>query len=141
MVVSQLFVDGVVEFWVVAIFENDDDDVGYEVIGVFVYIGCVIFYFCKLCYVLMFKMDIMFVFWMFIVGFMKEMDQFVIMQVYVFGMCESLGLYGNEFVMFNMFFLIGYVFGFVLGQFVQIRIRLLFFFFICEVCWGFFVLL
>ena len=56
-------------------------------------------------------------------------------------MRESLGLYGNELVMFNTFFSVGYALGLVPGQLVQTRIRPSLFLPCCEVIWGFLVLL
>jgi hypothetical protein len=53
---------------------------------------------------------------------MKEMDQSATTQAYVSGMREALGLYGNELVMFNTFFSIGYAIGLVPGQLAQTRV-------------------
>lgn len=124
-----------------ALIEHEHDDAGYEVTGLFAYIARVIPWFRKPRHVLTFKMDIMLVLWMFIAGLMKEMDQSATTQAYVSGMRESLNLRGNELVMFNTFFSIGYALGLVPGQLVQTRIRPSIFLPICEICWGFFVLL
>ncbi|ATY61163.1 Major facilitator superfamily transporter [Cordyceps militaris] len=119
---------------------DSDDDANYEVTGAFAHVARFIPYFRKPRRVLLFKMDVMLVLWMFIAGLMKEMDQSATTQAYVSGMRESLGLYGNELVMFNTFFSIGYALGLVPGQLIQTRIRPSIFLPICEVCWGFFVL-
>ncbi|KAI9147325.1 Major facilitator superfamily transporter [Paramyrothecium foliicola] len=118
--------------------ENDDD--GFEVSGTFAYIARFVPWFRKPRHVLLFKVDVMLVLWMFIAGLMKEMDQSATTQAYVSGMRESLKLHGNELVMFNTFFSIGYALGLVPGQLIQTRIRPSLFLPICEVCWGIFVL-
>ena len=129
------------EPWVVVTPDNEEDDAGFEVTGVFKHVARVVPWFRKPRHVLTFKMDIMLVLWMFIAGLMKEMDQSATTQAYVSGMRESLGLYGNELVMFNTFFSVGYALGLVPGQLVQTRIRPSLFLPCCEVIWGFLVLL
>ncbi|PMB71065.1 Pantothenate transporter liz1 [Beauveria bassiana] len=119
---------------------DDDDDANFEITGAFAHIARFIPWFRKPRRVLLFKMDVMLVLWMFVAGLMKEMDQSATTQAYVSGMRESLGLYGNELVMFNTFFSIGYALGLVPGQLIQTRLRPSIFLPICEVCWGFFVL-
>ncbi|KAK1633294.1 major facilitator superfamily transporter [Colletotrichum phormii] len=90
--------------------------------------------------VLVFKLDVMLLAWMFLAGIMKEMDQSATTQVYVSGMRESLSLYGNELVEFNTFFSIGYALGLVPGQLIQTRFRPSMFLPFCEMSWGLLVL-
>lgn len=90
--------------------------------GAFKYIAKVIPYFRNRRNVLIFKLDCLLLLWMFVAGLMKEMDQSATTQAYVSGMRESLGLYGNELVMFTTFFSIGYALGLVPGQLIQTRV-------------------
>lgn len=90
--------------------------------GVFKYIAKFIPYFRNRRNVLIFKLDCLLLLWMFVAGLMKEMDQSATTQAYVSGMRESLGLYGNELVMFTTFFSIGYALGLVPGQLIQTRV-------------------
>ncbi|KAJ0341116.1 hypothetical protein KNSL1_011249 [Colletotrichum chrysophilum] len=69
--------------------------------GIFKHISKVIPYFRNARNVLVFKLDVMLLAWMFLAGIMKEMDQSATTQAYVSGMRESLSLYGNELVEFN----------------------------------------
>ncbi|KAK2027501.1 major facilitator superfamily transporter [Colletotrichum zoysiae] len=104
--------------------------------GVFKHISKVIPYFRDPRNVLVFKLDVMLLAWMFLAGIMKEMDQSATTQAYVSGMRESLSLYGNELVEFNTFFSIGYALGLVPGQLIQTRFRPSVFLPICEMSWG-----
>jgi hypothetical protein len=121
--------------------ETPIDDSLYEISGVFKHVGKVIPYFRNPRHVLLFKLDIMLLAWMFLAGIMKEMDQSATTQAYVSGMRESLNLFGNELVEFNTFFSIGYAIGLVPGQLIQTKVRPSLFLPICEVTWGLFVLL
>ncbi|KAH7367932.1 major facilitator superfamily domain-containing protein [Plectosphaerella cucumerina] len=120
--------------------ETPIDDSLYEISGVFKHVGKVIPYFRNPRHVLLFKLDIMLLAWMFLAGIMKEMDQSATTQAYVSGMRESLNLFGNELVEFNTFFSIGYAIGLVPGQLIQTKVRPSLFLPICEVTWGLFVL-
>ncbi|KAJ0116355.1 hypothetical protein J7T55_007334 [Diaporthe amygdali] len=108
--------------------------------GVFKYTSKVIPYFRNRRNVLIFKLDCLLLLWMFVAGLMKEMDQSATTQAYVSGMRESLGLYGNELVMFTTFFSIGYALGLVPGQLIQTRFRPSIFLPLCEITWGLLVL-
>jgi len=90
--------------------------------GIFKYISKAIPYFRNPRHVLILKLDCLLLTWTFIAGIMKEMDQSATTQAYVSGMREALGLYGNELVMFNTFFSIGYAIGLVPGQLAQTRV-------------------
>lgn len=90
--------------------------------GIFKHISKAIPYFRNPRHVLILKLDCLLLTWTFIAGIMKEMDQSATTQAYVSGMRESLGLYGNELVMFNTFFSIGYAIGLVPGQLAQTRV-------------------
>ena len=90
--------------------------------GIFKRISRIIPYFRNPRHVLILKLDCLLLTWTFIAGIMKEMDQSATTQAYVSGMRESLGLYGNELVMFNTFFSIGYAIGLVPGQLAQTRV-------------------
>lgn len=90
--------------------------------GIFKHISKVIPYFRNARNVLVFKLDVMLLAWMFLAGIMKEMDQSATTQAYVSGMRESLSLYGNELVEFNTYFSIGYALGLVPGQLIQTRV-------------------
>ncbi|GKT44638.1 vitamin H transporter 1 [Colletotrichum spaethianum] len=81
--------------------------------GIFKHVAKIIPYFRDPRNVLVFKLDVMLLAWMFLAGIMKEMDQSATTQAYVSGMRESLNLYGNELVEFNTFFSIGYALGLV----------------------------
>ncbi|EGY16894.1 pantothenate transporter FEN2 [Verticillium dahliae VdLs.17] len=118
----------------------DDATAEPEVTGVFKHIAKVIPYFRNPRHVLVFKLDVFLLAWMFLAGIMKEMDQSATTQAYVSGMRESLSLYGNELVLFNTFFSIGYAIGLVPGQLIQTRLRPSLFLPFCEMAWGFFVL-
>ena len=85
-------------------------------------VGRVIPYFRNPKNVLIFKLDIMLIAWLFLAGLMKEMDQSATTQAYVSGMREDLNLRGNELVQFNTFFSIGYALGLVPGQLIQTRV-------------------
>jgi hypothetical protein len=90
--------------------------------GIFKHISSFIPYFKNPRHVLILKLDCLLLTWTFIAGIMKEMDQSATTQAYVSGMREALGLYGNELVMFNTFFSIGYAIGLVPGQLAQTRV-------------------
>ena len=90
--------------------------------GIFKHISSIIPYFKNPRHVLILKLDCLLLTWTFIAGIMKEMDQSATTQAYVSGMREALGLYGNELVMFNTFFSIGYAIGLVPGQLAQTRV-------------------
>lgn len=90
--------------------------------GIFKHISRIIPYFRNPRHVLILKLDCLLLTWTFIAGIMKEMDQSATTQAYVSGMREALGLYGNELVMFNTFFSIGYAIGLVPGQLAQTRV-------------------
>ena len=90
--------------------------------GIFKHISKAIPYFRNPRHVLILKLDCLLLTWTFIAGIMKEMDQSATTQAYVSGMREALGLYGNELVMFNTFFSIGYAIGLVPGQLAQTRV-------------------
>lgn len=109
--------------------------------GIFKHISKVIPYFRDARNVLVFKLDVMLLAWMFLAGIMKEMDQSATTQAFVSGMRESLNLYGNELVEFNTFFSIGYALGLVPGQLIQTRFRPSMFLPFCEMSWGLLVLL
>ncbi|UZP43551.1 hypothetical protein NXS19_011363 [Fusarium pseudograminearum] len=108
--------------------------------GIFKHISSIIPYFKNPRHVLILKLDCLLLTWTFIAGIMKEMDQSATTQAYVSGMREALGLYGNELVMFNTFFSIGYAVGLVPGQLAQTRVRPSIFLPTCEIIWGLFVL-
>lgn len=91
--------------------------------------------------VLLFKLDILLLLWMFVAGIMKQMDQMGTTQAYVSGMREDLKLHGDELVVFNTYYSIGYAIGLVPGQLIQTRIRPSLFLPFCEIIWGLFVLL
>lgn len=109
--------------------------------GIFKHISKVTPYFRNARNVLVFKLDVMLLAWMFLAGIMKEMDQSATTQAYVSGMRESLSLFGNELVEFNTFFSIGYALGLVPGQLIQTRSRPSMFLPFCEMSWGLLVLL
>lgn len=90
--------------------------------GLFKHISKVLPYFRNPRHVLILKLDCLLLTWTFIAGIMKEMDQSATTQAYVSGMREALGLYGNELVMFNTYFSIGYAIGLVPGQLAQTRV-------------------
>lgn len=90
--------------------------------GIFKYISKTVPYFRNPRHVLILKLDCLLLTWTFIAGIMKEMDQSATTQAYVSGMREALGLYGNELVMFNTLFSIGYAIGLVPGQLAQTRV-------------------
>lgn len=98
------------------------DRVDEPVEGVFVHIGRFIPYFRSARNVLVFKLDVVLLAWMFLAGIMKEMDQTATTQAYVSGMREALQLRGNELVEFNTYFSVGYALGLVPGQLVQTRV-------------------
>lgn len=79
-------------------------------------------YFRKPENVLLFKLDCLLLTWTFIAGILKEMDQTATTQAYVSGMKESLSLYGNELVNFNIFFSVGYAIGLIPGQLIQTKV-------------------
>lgn len=106
------------------------------IVGVFVHIGKLIPYFRNPRNVLVFKLDIFLLAWMFLAGIMKEMDQSATTQAYVSGMREALNLRSNELVEFNTYFSIGYAIGLVPGQLIQTRFRPSIFLPICEMAWG-----
>ncbi|KAK1991438.1 major facilitator superfamily transporter [Colletotrichum falcatum] len=108
--------------------------------GVFKHVSKAVPYFRDPRNVLVFKLDVMLLAWMFLAGIMKEMDQSATTQAYVSGMRESLGLYGNELVEFNTFFSVGYALGLVPGQLIQTRFRPSVFLPVCEMGWGLLVL-
>ncbi|TQN67234.1 Pantothenate transporter FEN2, partial [Colletotrichum shisoi] len=108
--------------------------------GIFKHVSKFIPYFRDARNVLVFKLDVMLLAWMFLAGIMKEMDQSATTQAYVSGMRESLNLYGNELVEFNTFFSIGYALGLVPGQLIQTRLRPSIFLPLCEMSWGLLVL-
>ncbi|EJT77458.1 hypothetical protein GGTG_07370 [Gaeumannomyces tritici R3-111a-1] len=108
--------------------------------GVFVHVGRVIPYFRNARNVLVFKLDVMLLAWMFLAGIMKEMDQSATTQAYVSGMREALHLRGNELVEFNTYFSVGYALGLVPGQLIQTRFRPSIFLPLCEISWGMLVL-
>jgi sugar phosphate permease len=112
----------------------------HEVTGIWAKIAGVVPYFRDPQHVLLFKLDVMLLTWMFLAGIMKELDQSAVTQAYVSGMRESLSLYGNELVEFNTFFSIGYAIGLVPGQLIQTKIRPSLFLPCCEVAWGLVVL-
>lgn len=132
-----------------------------EVTGLFKHIGKAIPYFRKPQNVLVFKLDVLLLTWMFVAGYvsptyldplhlhapanqsslLKEMDQSATTQAYVSGMREALSLYGNELVEFNTFFSIGYAIGLIPGQLIQTKVRPSLFLPCCEIIWGFLVLL
>ncbi|KAJ5369657.1 hypothetical protein N7509_014269 [Penicillium cosmopolitanum] len=93
-------------------------------------------YFRKPENVLLFKLDCLLLTWTFIAGILKEMDQTATTQAYVSGMKESLSLYGNELVNFNIFFSVGYAIGLIPGQLIQTKIRPSLFLPFCEIAWG-----
>ncbi|KAL5868820.1 hypothetical protein ACKVWC_009576 [Pyricularia oryzae] len=111
------------------------------VVGVFAAIGKLIPYFRSPRNVLVFKLDVFLLAWMFLAGIMKEMDQSATTQAYVSGMREDLKLGGNELVEFNTYFSIGYALGLVPGQLIQTRLRPSLFLPVCEIVWGALVLL
>ncbi|KAF2010758.1 major facilitator superfamily transporter [Aaosphaeria arxii CBS 175.79] len=111
-----------------------------EVTGVFRHVGQVIPYFRNPRHVLLFKLDVMLLAWMFLAGIMKEMDQSATTQAYVSGMRESLNLRGNELVNFNTFFSIGYAIFLIPGQLIQTKVRPSYFLPTCEIIWGLLVL-
>ncbi|KAM0326771.1 hypothetical protein ACHAQA_006645 [Verticillium albo-atrum] len=119
---------------------SNGDAADFAPTGVFKHIAKVIPYFRNPRHVLVFKLDVFLLAWMFVAGIMKEMDQSATTQAYVSGMRESLSLYGNELVLFNTFFSIGYAIGLVPGQLIQTRVRPSLFLPFCEMAWGFFVL-
>ena len=119
---------------------NNSSSTNQEVTGVWARIARVIPYFRNPQHVLLLKLDVMLLAWMFLAGIMKELDQSAITQAYVSGMRESLGLYGNELVEFNTFFSIGYAIGLVPGQLIQTKVRPSLFLPCCEIAWGMFVL-
>ncbi|KAH7323247.1 major facilitator superfamily transporter [Stachybotrys elegans] len=90
--------------------------------------------------VLLLKIDICLLLWLFIAGIMKELDQSATTQAYVTGMREDLELYGNELVEFNTYFSIGYALGLVPGQIIQTKLRPSLFLPACEIIWGLLVL-
>ncbi|KAM0443240.1 hypothetical protein ACHAQK_003602 [Fusarium lateritium] len=108
--------------------------------GLFKHISRVFPYFRDPRHVLILKLDCLLLTWTFIAGIMKEMDQSATTQAYVSGMREALGLYGNELVMFNTYFSIGYAIGLVPGQLAQTRVRPSIFLPTCEIIWGLFVI-
>ncbi|KXH40068.1 major facilitator superfamily transporter [Colletotrichum simmondsii] len=108
--------------------------------GIFKHISKIVPYFRDPRNVLVFKLDVMLLAWMFLAGIMKEMDQSATTQAYVSGMRESLSLYGNELVEFNTFFSIGYALGLVPGQLIQTRFLPSMFLPFCEMSWGLLVL-
>lgn len=116
-------------------------DTAGQVTGIWARVAKVIPYFRNPQHVLLLKLDVMLLAWMFLAGIMKELDQSAITQAYVSGMRESLDLYGNELVEFNTFFSIGYAIGLVPGQLIQTKVRPSIFLPCCEIAWGFFVLL
>lgn len=69
------------------------------------------------------------------------MDQSATTQAYVSGMREALDLRGNELVNFNTFFSIGYALFLIPGQLIQTKVRPSYFLPVCEIIWGFLVLL
>lgn len=111
------------------------------VVGVFATISKLIPYFRNPRNVLVFKLDVFLLAWMFLAGIMKEMDQSATTQAYVSGMREDLNLRGNELVEFNTYFSIGYALGLVPGQLIQTRLRPSLFLPVCEIVWGALVLL
>jgi ACS family pantothenate transporter-like MFS transporter len=92
--------------------------------GLFKHVSKVVPYFRNPRHVLILKLDCLLLTWTFIAGIMKEMDQSATTQAYVSGMRESLGLYGNELVMFNTYFSIGYAIGLVPGQLAQTKVSI-----------------
>jgi MFS transporter, ACS family, pantothenate transporter len=92
-------------------------------------------------HVLLLKIDVFLLFWLFIAGIMKELDQTATTQAFVTGMREDLKLYGNELVEFNTYFSIGYAIGLVPGQIIQTKLRPSIFLPACEIVWGLVVLL
>ncbi|KAI6383083.1 hypothetical protein MCOR25_000271 [Pyricularia grisea] len=110
------------------------------VVGVFATISKLIPYFRNPRNVLVFKLDVFLLAWMFLAGIMKEMDQSATTQAYVSGMREDLNLRGNELVEFNTYFSIGYALGLVPGQLIQTRLRPSLFLPVCEIVWGALVL-
>lgn len=93
-------------------------------------------YFRDAEHVLVLKLDILLLWWAFVAGLMKDMDQSATTSAYVSGMQEALSLYGNELVEFTTYFSIGYALFIVPSQLVQTRIRPSLWLPFCEVVWG-----